>query len=68
MVEWAPVDEALAGKEYLIGDFSAADVMLGHACFMSNRVGCVTDEMTNLKGYVERIAARPHFQTAITMQ
>ena len=42
--------------------------MLGHACFMSNRVGCVTDEMTNLKGYVKRIAARPHFQTAITMQ
>ncbi|MEM9176910.1 MAG: glutathione S-transferase family protein [Myxococcota bacterium] len=64
----APVDEALAGQDYLIGDFSAADVMLGHACFMSHRIGCVTDEMTNLLGYVERIAARPHFQTAITMQ
>jgi glutathione S-transferase len=64
----APVDEALAGNDYLIGDFSAADVMLGHSCFMSDRVGCVTDEMTNLKAYVERIAARPHFQTAITMQ
>lgn len=64
----APVDEALAGNDYLIGNFSAADVMLGHACFMSDRVGCVTDEMTNLKAYVERIAARPHFQTAITMQ
>ena len=61
----APVDEALAGKDYLIGDFSAADIMLGHACFMSNRLGCVTDEMNNLKGYVERIAARPAFQTAI---
>ena len=64
----APVDEALAGKDYLIGDFSAADIMLGHACFMSNRLGCVSDEMANLKAYVERIAARPHFQTAITMQ
>ena len=64
----APVDEALGGKDYLIGDFSGADIMLGHACFMSNRVGCVSDEMTNLKAYVERIAARPHFQTAITMQ
>jgi glutathione S-transferase len=63
----APIDEALAGKDYLIGDFSAADIMLGHACFMSNRVGCVTDEMANLKGYVERIQARPHFRTAITM-
>ena len=61
----APVDEALASKEYLIGDFSAADIMLGHACFMSNRLGCVTDEMLNLKGYVERVAARPAFQKAM---
>lgn len=64
----APVDEALAGREYLIGDFSGADIMLGHACFMSNRLGCVSDEMTNLKGYVGRIDARPAFQTAINMQ
>ncbi len=64
----APVDEALEGKEYLIGDFSGADIMLGHACFMSNRLGCVPDEMTNLKAYVERVAARPAFQKAITMQ
>ena len=61
----APVDEALAGRDYLIGDFSAADVMLGHACFMSNRLGCVTDEMTHLKQYVERISARPAFQKAM---
>lgn len=64
----APIDEALIGKDYLIGAFSGADVMLGHACFMSNRVGCVPDEMANLKAYVARIAARPAFQTAITMQ
>ena len=62
-----PVNEALAGKEYLIGDFSAADVMLGHACFMSNRLGCVSDDMPHLKAYVERIAARPAFKTAIEM-
>ena len=64
----APVDETLAGKDYLIGNFSAADIMLGHACFMSNRLGCVTDEMPNLKAYVARIDSRPAFQTAITMQ
>ncbi|MDC0069426.1 glutathione S-transferase family protein [Gammaproteobacteria bacterium] len=61
-----PVDEALAGKDYLIGDFSAADVMLGHACFMSDRSGCVTDEMTNLKGYIDRVAARPGFEKAMS--
>lgn len=63
-----PVEEALEGRDYLIGDFSGADIMLGHACFMSNRVGCVSDEMTNMKGYVERIAARPAFDKAINLQ
>ena len=63
-----PVNEALAGKDYLIGDFSAADIMLGHACFMSNRLGCVSDDMVHLKAYLERIAARPAFKTAIEMQ
>ena len=61
----APVEETLAGKDYLIGDFSAADIMLGHSCFMSNRIGCVSDDMVNLKAYVERIAARPAFDKAI---
>jgi len=64
----APVDDALAGKDYLIGNFSAADIMLGHACFMSNRLGCVADDMANLKAYIGRIEARPAFQTAIQMQ
>ena len=62
-----PVDESLAGRDYLIGAFSGADVMLGHACFMSNRLGCVSDEMANLKGYVERISERPAFKIAIEM-
>ena len=63
----APVNDALAGKDYLIGDFSAADLMLGHSCFMANRLGCVTDDMQNIKDYVARIDARPAFKKAITM-
>ena len=63
-----PIDEALDGKDYLIGEFSGADIILGLAVFMSNRLGCVSEEMQNIKGYVERIQARPAFQTAITMQ
>jgi glutathione S-transferase len=27
------------GRDYLIGDFSGVDIMLGQACFMSNRLG-----------------------------
>ena len=60
----APIDEGLAGKDFLVGDFTAADIQLGHACIMSNRLGCVTDEMANLKGYVERLQARPPCQEA----
>ena len=63
-----PVNEELAGRDYLIGDFSAADIMLGHACFMGNRLGCVGEEMPHLKAYVERVANRPAFKTAIEMQ
>ena len=51
----APVNENLANKEYLIGNFSAADLMLGHSCFMANRLGCVLDEMENIKKYVRKI-------------
>ncbi|MEM6557600.1 MAG: glutathione S-transferase family protein [Pseudomonadota bacterium] len=63
----APIDAALEGKDYLIGAFSGADIMLGHACFMSNRIGSVSEDMTHLKAYVDRISARPAFQKAITM-
>ena len=61
----APINEGLAGKEYLIGDFSAADVMLGHSCFMSRRLGCVGEELGDLRAYIERIEARPAFQKAM---
>jgi len=63
----APVDSALEGREYLIGDFSAADVMLGHSLFMANRLGQVSDELAQLKGYVKRIEARPAFQKAMQL-
>ena len=61
----APVDSALEGREYLVGDFSTADVMLGHSLFMANRLGQISEELANLKGYVKRLEARPAFQTAI---
>ena len=57
---WGPVEQAMEGREYLIGDFSAADTMLGHSCIMSKRLGTVTDEMfPNLSAYADRLLARP---------
>ena len=63
-----PVNENLEGKDYLIGDFSGADIMLGHSCFMSNRLGCVSDEMSYIIAYVEKLESRPAFKKAIETQ
>ena len=41
--------------------------MLGHSTFMANRLGQVSDELSNLKAYVERIEGRPAFQKAISL-
>ena len=53
------MEQGLEGREYLAGEFSAADCMLGHSCIMASRLGLVTDEMPNLKAYVDRLLARP---------
>jgi glutathione S-transferase len=34
---------------------------------MSNRLGCIPQEMTNLRAYVQRISERPAFAKAIVM-
>ena len=63
----SPVNDFLDGKDYLIGEFSAADCMLGHSCYMANRLGCVNDEMANVKKYVSNIESREAFQKAIKL-
>ena len=65
---WGPVNEALEGREYLAGDFSAADTMLGQASVMSQRLGCVPAEMEHLTAYIERLLARPAFQKALAVE
>lgn len=64
----APVNKNLSDKDYLIGDFSAADLMLGHACFMANRMGCVPDDMPHIKEYVSKIVSRSAFKKAIELK
>lgn len=57
---WLPVEVAMEGKDYLVGDFSAADTMLGHACIMSQRLGIITeDAFPLLSAYAARLLARP---------
>ena len=54
-----PINDALEGKDYLAGEFSAADIMLGHACIMSGRLGMISDDMPHLAAYVARLQTRP---------
>ena len=56
---WQVVNDDFGDGDYLAGDFSAADIMLGHACIMSKRMKCLPDEMDALNSYVERLTARP---------
>ena len=59
-----PVDAALAGKDYLAGDFSGADIMTGHACSVAARLGADISDKPNVAAYIERIQARPALQKA----
>ena len=59
-----PVDAALAGKDYLAGEFSGADIMTGHACSVAARLGADIADKPNVAAYIERIQARPALQKA----
>jgi glutathione S-transferase len=59
-----PVDAALAGREYLAGAFSGADIMCGHACVVSAKLGADVSDKPNVAAYVQRLLARPALQKA----
>ena len=63
-----PVEDALHGKDYLAGEFSAADTMLGHSIMMAERMGIVSDDHPNLKAYSARLQARPALKKAFEFE
>ena len=60
-----PVNVLLSDNEYLIDTFSGADFMLGHALYMSNKLGCVNKEMNNIIRYIKLLNSRKAFNKAI---
>ncbi|SVB59099.1 uncharacterized protein METZ01_LOCUS211953, partial [marine metagenome] len=58
------VNEGLEGEEYLAGEFSGADMMTGHACIVSARLGADISDKPNVAAYIERLNARPALKTA----
>ncbi len=63
----APLDAALAGRDYLIGEFSAADIMTGSAAISASQLGVDTSGLPALQGYVERLSRRPAYQKATSI-
>ena len=51
-------------REFLAGDFSGADIMTGHACIVSGRLGADISDKTNVKAYIDRLESRPALQKA----
>ena len=60
----AAVEQALDGREYLVGDrFSVADLVCGAVLILAKGAG-LTDGLPNINAYLERLEARPARQRA----
>jgi glutathione S-transferase len=58
------IDVALEGRDYFAGEFSGADIMTGHACIVSARLGGDISDKPNVAAYIDRLQARPALQKA----
>ena len=59
------VNNNLENKDFLTGKFSGADIMTGHACIASKKVGADISKMGNISNYIERLMSRPALQKAM---
>jgi glutathione S-transferase len=58
------VDRSLAGRDWLLSDFSAADVQMSFVGEVLGAFGRL-DAYPNIKAWVKRFQARPAYQTAL---
>jgi glutathione S-transferase len=58
------VETHMQGRKFLAGDFSGADIMLGHNITGISRFGDYLDNLPNLSAYADRLISRPAFQKA----
>jgi len=58
------VEHALAGREHLLGDFTAADVMMGFTVAAAKLFGLLDERFPKLSRYLARLEARPAFRAA----
>ena len=59
------LDEALAGRDYLVGDgFTAADVMVGYGVTLAKWVGELPPDFEAVGRWLDGLATRPAYQEA----
>jgi glutathione S-transferase len=58
------VDDAIDGQEYIAGDFSAADIMLGYSVYLCERLA-PSDECKRANAYWARLQQREACQVAL---
>ena len=58
------IEKNMENKKYLTNEFTAADMMTGHAVIMSRELGIDFSEKQNLLLYVDRLLSRPALQKA----
>lgn len=61
------VDAHMEGRDYLAGEFTAADTLTGHACYICEKFGVDLSEIPNVAAYVARLKDRPAFQKALEL-
>jgi glutathione S-transferase len=62
-----PVEQALDGHDYLVGDrFSVADLVCGAVLIFGKSAG-LTDELSNINAHIQRLEARPARQRATSI-
>lgn len=55
------IEAHLDGRDYLVGDFSAADIMMGYSLALAVRVGALEDRHPRVSEYLGRLEERPGF-------
>lgn len=61
---YAALEARLVGRDYLLGDFSAADIGVGQALYMAKHFARL-EPFERVNAYYERLAAREAFQRAL---
>ena len=59
------LSRAVSDRDYLLGsDFSGADILIGHSCFMATFIGLPIGDFPILEAYFGRLQQRPGYQRA----